>query len=196
LKSDRFVKRASTVLDLIGLGGVRNITLGKNPIADDAANLGVKTGNGSPTNAEPTGNPAGAIDKVDDVINLPKTGTLSGDLGTINPVERNMVQELLNQGKDVELIPRGTTKTPDFKIDGISTELKTLENAGTNTLKNNIQKAAEQGQQILIDARNVEITAENARQQILRAQGNLSKNGKGTLEGRVTVLTKDGIVSF
>jgi hypothetical protein len=47
---------------LIGLGGVRNITLGKNPISDDAANLGVKTGNGSPTNAEPTGNPAGAID--------------------------------------------------------------------------------------------------------------------------------------
>jgi hypothetical protein len=57
--TDRFVKGASTVLDLIGLGGD---TLGKNPIADDAANLGVKTGNGLPTNAEPTGNPAGAID--------------------------------------------------------------------------------------------------------------------------------------
>jgi hypothetical protein len=45
--TDRFVKGASVALDLIGLGGVRNITLGKNPIADDAANLGVKAGNES-----------------------------------------------------------------------------------------------------------------------------------------------------
>jgi hypothetical protein len=45
---------------LIGLGGVRNITLGKNPIADDAANLGIKTGSEPPKNVEPTGNPAGA----------------------------------------------------------------------------------------------------------------------------------------
>ncbi|QYO64539.1 hypothetical protein [Leptolyngbya sp. 7M] len=118
-------------------------------------------------------------------------GTLIGNLNDINPVERSMVEELLGQGKTVEIVPRVPSKTPDFRINGVSTELKTLTSAGPNTLKNAIQKAAQQGEQILIDARNVPITAENARLQILRAQGNI-----GSLEGRVTVLTTEGIVTF
>ena len=128
--------------------------------------------------------------------NIPKPGSLTGNLNEINPTERGMVEELLNQGKNVELVPRGSTKTPDFLVDGVPTELKTLESAGKNTLKNAIQKASEQGQQVLVDARNVPITAENAHQQILRAQGNLTKSGKSSLSGRVTVLTKDGPVRF
>jgi hypothetical protein len=99
--TDRFVKGASVALDLIGLGGVRNITLGKNPIADDAANLGVKTGNGSPTNAEPTGNPAGAIDD----------GT-----GVTNPTQNlepigNPLQPSIQTGNPQPLIPSSTNQT-------------------------------------------------------------------------------------
>jgi hypothetical protein len=128
--------------------------------------------------------------------NIPKPGNLIGNLNEINLTERAMVNELLNQGKNVEIVPRGATKTPDFLINGVSTELKTLQIAGKNTLKNAIQDASQQGQKILIDARNVSIKAENAKQQILRAEGNLIKNGKPSLNGRVTILTKNGPVSF
>ncbi|WNZ26900.1 hypothetical protein HJG54_34245 [Leptolyngbya sp. NK1-12] len=98
---------------------------------------------------------------------------------------------MTGKGKAVEIVPRGSSKTPDFRINGVPTELKTLTSAGPNTLKNAIQKAAQQGEQILVDARNVPISAENARLQILRAQGNI-----GGLEGRVTVLTTEETVTF
>jgi hypothetical protein len=121
-------------------------------------------------------------------------GVLTGSLSGLTQSERLMVGELLNQGKNVEIIERSTVqgvKTADWLVDGVTTEFKTLESAGTNTLKNAIQRAAKQGQQILIDARNVGITPQAAAQQIQRAQGNI-----GGLVGRVTVLTKGGIVSF
>ena len=43
--------------------------------------------------------------------------------------ERNMVNDLVNQGKNVEIIPQNTqAKTFDFIIDGVLTELKTIQN--------------------------------------------------------------------
>jgi hypothetical protein len=110
----------------------------------------------------------------------------------LNPAERKVAQELIAQGHKVSVISRSSTKTADFLVDGIKTELKTLQSAGTNTLKNAIQTAAKQSDQnILIDARNVDISAGEANSEILRAQGNV-----GNLSGRVTVLTKDGAVKF
>lgn len=76
-------------------------------------------------------------------------------------------------------------------INGVVTELKTLTAAGPNTLKNAIETASKQGQQILVDARDVQITAGGALSQIQRAQGNI-----GGLKGRVTVLTSGGIVTY
>jgi hypothetical protein len=74
----------------------------------------------------------------------------------------------------------------------VETELKTLDSAGTNTLKNAIQSAAKQtNQNILIDARNVGINSSDVVSQIQRAQGNV-----GNLSGRVTVLTQDGVVKY
>ena len=58
-------------------------------------------------------------------------------------------------------------------------------------MKNAIQDAAKQGQNIIVDARNVGINPENALQQIQRAQGNV-----GSLQGRVTVFTKEGPVKY
>jgi hypothetical protein len=53
------------------------------------------------------------------------------------------------------------------------------------------ETAAKQGEKILIDARGSGLSAEQAANQIARAQGNV-----GNLTGRVTVLTKDGVVKF
>ncbi len=119
-------------------------------------------------------------------------GVASGPLVGLLPEERQIAEELIAQGHTVTAIPRAAGKTADFLIDGIVTEFKSLNSAGTNTLKNAIQKAAQQsGEDILIDARKVPISAQEALQQIQRAQGNIQN-----LQGRVTVLTKDGPVKF
>jgi hypothetical protein len=110
----------------------------------------------------------------------------------LNPAETKVAQELIAQGHKVSVIARSSTKTADLLVDGVKTELKTLQSAGPNTLKNAIQAAAKQSDQnILIDARNVNISAGDVNSQILRAQGNV-----GSLSGRVTVLTNDGVVKF
>jgi hypothetical protein len=102
-------------------------------------------------------------------------GKLTGSLSKLTPVERNFVNELLSQGKNVEIIPRGAGKTADFLVNGVNTELKTLTAAGHNTLKNAIEEASEQDRQIIIDARNVNITPQDALSQIQRAQGNVGR---------------------
>jgi hypothetical protein len=122
--------------------------------------------------------------------NVPR-GALSGAVSELNKVEKEFVDELLTAGKNVEVVPRGAGKTPDFRINGVETELKTLTAAGPTSVKNAIQKAAKQGNQIIIDARKVAITPEEALLQIERAQGNI-----GGLTGRVTVLTSKGPVTF
>jgi RHS repeat-associated protein len=114
------------------------------------------------------------------------------DLSGLTTAERQIVAELTAQGDTVVPIARGAGKTADFLVNGVETELKTLDSAGTNTLKNAIQSAAKQtNQNILIDARNVGINSSDVVSQIQRAQGNV-----GNLSGRVTVLTQDGVVKY
>jgi len=118
-------------------------------------------------------------------------GALEGDLTGLTMAERAMVEELVAEGRTVRIIPRATGKTADFEIDGQVTELKTLTQAGPNTLKNAIENASQQGDKVLVDARNVNISPSEALRQIQRAQGNI-----GGLQGRVTVLTRGGNVSY
>ena len=114
------------------------------------------------------------------------------DLSGLTPAERQIFAELTAQGDTVTPIARGVGKTADFLVNGVKTELKTLNSAGPNTLKNAIQSAAAQSDEnILIDARNVNINSADVVSQIQRAQGNV-----GNLTGRVTVLTQDGVVKY
>lgn len=62
---------------------------------------------------------------------------------------------------------------------------------GATTIKNAIERAAKQGENIIIDAQSTNLTAEQAANQIARAQGNI-----GGLQGRVLVYTKDGLTKF
>ena len=55
-------------------------------------------------------------------IVAPKRGTLTGKTDGLTADEKTMVEDLLNQGKDVEIIPRSNQqgeKTPDFIVDGV-----------------------------------------------------------------------------
>jgi RHS repeat-associated protein len=123
---------------------------------------------------------------------------MAGAMGELDPAsqelssaEKQVFDELRAEGNEVTVIPRGSGPTADFLVNGVETELKTLTSAGTNTLKNAIQDAAKQGQHIIVDARNVSIRASDVLPQIERAQGNV-----GNLQGRVTVLTKEGSVKY
>jgi RHS repeat-associated protein len=118
-------------------------------------------------------------------------GSLALAMAKLKPAEQAILEELIAAGRTVEVIPTAGGRTADFLVNGVPTELKTLTAAGPTTLKNAVQSAAKQGEQILIDARNVNLTPQEALSQIQRAQGNV-----GGLQGRVTVLTKSGTVTF
>jgi RHS repeat-associated protein len=81
-------------------------------------------------------------------------------------------------------------KNADALVNGVTTEFKTVTAAGPNTLKNQIQDGLKQGQNVVIDARATSITKAEAMQQIKRAEGNV-----GSVQGRVTIYTKEGKVS-
>ena len=48
---------------------------------------------------------------------------------------------MLEEGRSIEVLPEGTQSSPDFVVDGLKTELKTLENHNLNTPLKKIRKA-------------------------------------------------------
>ena len=121
-------------------------------------------------------------------------GTLTGKLDGLKQDEKNMVEDLLNSGKNVEIIPRSNIpneKTPDFLVDGVKTELKTLNGTSLNTPVTRIQDGFEQGAQtVIIDGRKTGLTLEQANTVINRALG---KYG-GNLPGKIEIWTNEGII--
>ena len=70
--------------------------------------------------------------------------------------EYETVKLLLEQGYDVELIPPSGIKglqMPDIIIHGVAWEMKSPEGSGKYTLKNAIQGASHQSQNVIIDLR-------------------------------------------
>ena len=80
--------------------------------------------------------------------NIPSRGTLTGSLNGLTSDERRMVDELLNQGRNVEILRPSNIPnvgTPDFRVDGVLTELKTLHGTSLNTHVTRIQQGFDQG---------------------------------------------------
>lgn len=120
-----------------------------------------------------------------------KKGVLTGSLKGLTSDEIAVVNEFLEQNKNVEIIPRSDDKTPGFRVDGVKVELKTLHGSSLNTPVTRIQEGFKQGaEKVIIDARKTELTLEQANDVIKRALG---KYG-GNLPGTVEIWTKDGIV--
>jgi RHS repeat-associated protein len=117
---------------------------------------------------------------------------LAGLVANLTEDELTVFNELKGMGFDIQPIENVQgAKTADFLVNGVRTELKTLQTAGPNTLKNAIESGAKQGEQVIVDARKVGISSANAYRQAARAEGNV-----GGLTGRITILTKDGVVKF
>ncbi len=80
------------------------------------------------------------LKKIDDLVTkyqdrLPETprGNLTGSLDDLTEAERDFVERMLDAGKDIEVIPRATDRTPDFLIDGVRKELKTVSGVADHT---------------------------------------------------------------
>jgi hypothetical protein len=121
-------------------------------------------------------------------------GELTGSLNKLDNDERAMVEELLSQGKDVEIIPRSNIqgdKTPDFEVNGVKTELKTLNGTSLNTPVTRIQDGFKQGAlTVVLDGRKTGLTAEQAEVVLGRTNG-IYKDG---IPGKIEIWTVDGII--
>jgi len=125
-------------------------------------------------------------------IGTPKVGTITGSMQGLTGAEKTVVNDLTKKGLNVEIVQRGAGKTPDFKVNGIATELKTLQNANVNTGITRIQDAFKQNaQSVIIDARGTGLTTTQAQEMIARAEGTYSSK---TLPGLVQVWTTQGMV--
>ena len=124
---------------------------------------------------------------------VPK-GALTGKLDGLTTAERTMVDDLLNAGNNVEIIPRSNipgNKTPDFLVNGVKTELKTLTGTSLSTPVTRIQDGFKQGAEaVIIDGRNTGLKLDDANTVIERALG---KYG-GELLGIVEIWTTEGII--
>ena len=103
------------------------------------------------------------------------TGKYIGSTSDLTPAEKTVVDDLVAQGKTVERIPsdpKAIEKRPDFLVDDVLTELKTLENPNTNTGMKRIQKGFIQGADtVILDARDTGLTEYQANEIINRVAG-------------------------
>ncbi|USG64978.1 hypothetical protein NDK47_23095 [Brevibacillus ruminantium] len=125
------------------------------------------------------------------------TGKITGSLNGLTDAEKKVVNDLTARGKNVEIIPKdpnSKVKTPDFKVDGVKTELKTLENPNVNTGITRIQKGLKQGAEtVIIDARDAGLTVDQAKQIINRASGTYPNR---TIPGKVEIWTNEGTITY
>ena len=108
--------------------------------------------------------------------------------------EFHTVRLLLEVGFDIELVPTSNIKglkMPDVMLDGLPWEIKAPEGGGKNTIKHNIQNAAHQSENVIIDLCRCRLD-ENIALKEIQHHFNLSKRIK-----RLKVVTKsEEIVDF
>jgi hypothetical protein len=128
---------------------------------------------------------------------LPGTdeGNLTGSLDKLTQAEKTMVNDLLKQGKNVEIIPCSNLQniqTPDFKVNGVLTELKTLNGTSLNTPVTRITDGFKQGAStVIIDARTTGLTIEQANTVLNRLNGIYNNN----IPGKIEIWTNFGTIS-
>ena len=104
----------------------------------------------------------------------------------LTPAEASFVEGLRGNGVNVEVIPEGTGRTPDFRINGVPTELKILSGVANRTpddlssaLSSRILDSRGQSQIILVDARGQRGMTQKAIQRgVNRAAGADNKTGR------------------
>ena len=121
-----------------------------------------------------------------DLTGSESTGKVIGTTDGLKAAEKTVVDDFAKQGKSIEIIPKdpqSINPTPDFKIDGITVELKTVYNPNVNTVVTKIQNGFQQNaEKVLIDARPAGLSAQQAQEAIKRAIGSYEKGLPGSIE--------------
>ena len=124
----------------------------------------------------------------------PSMGRFTGNWNALNADERIIARDLMKRGGNVHANPRSNAhgvKTPDFRVNGVYTELKTLHGNSLNTPVKRIREGFEQGAQtVIIDGRRTSLTSQQAFDSINRAAGSIP----GGLPGEVEIWIREGIV--
>ena len=178
----------------------------------EIARQGMGGNSGPPLEATPSGSVAGSLlhpgydatyplgDKPPDLPDFLTRpiggGSLTGDVQSLKPAELRFANELRALGNHVEIIPRGKDQTPDFKINGIEHELKTVTNVVrtdadglSKSISSTIGDARSQSSRVIIDARGqAGMTLEAAGQAVRRAYG--ADNSQKIMS--ITILTPQG----
>ena len=116
-----------------------------------------------------------------------KTGSLTTHNMHLQSHEFHSVRILLANGFDIELIPASQIKglhLPDIMLAGVPWEIKAPEGSGKNTIKHNLQNAAHQSENVIIDLFRCKLDEETAIKDI-QHHFSLSKRLK-----RMKVITK------
>ncbi|WP_432777219.1 hypothetical protein AAFJ72_17470 [Brevibacillus gelatini] len=183
-KEDVFVV-GGLILDAVSLGRSRVIQNLHKSVDKAKRNL-VKNSDNGKSNVSKTGE-----------VGNKGTGKITGSLNGLTDAEKKVVNDLTASGKNVEVIPKdpnAKVKTPDFKVDGVKTELKTLENPNVNTGITRIQKGLKQGAEtVIIDARDAGLTANQAKEIINRASGTYPNK---SIPGKVEIWTNEGTITY
>nr|MDJ0852193.1 RHS repeat-associated core domain-containing protein [Myxococcota bacterium] len=136
-----------------------------------------------------------AVDAADSAEFAIKPGRIVGT--GFNKAEREAAEFLAERGQIVERIPVSTqrgVKTPDFRVNGVLTELKTAKPGGSiNQFLNQVQKGKKQARNIIIDARGAGITKREAARRLRRVYQ--SDFTKGKID-RIEVILPDGSSLF
>ncbi|MGX7417386.1 CdiA C-terminal domain-containing protein [Carnobacterium gallinarum] len=95
--------------------------------------------------------------------------------------EKKVVESLLEQGKNVQLIPEAPNvmKTPDLLVDGVKTEIKTLNGNNINTLVTKVGNALKQVDgtgEIIYDISKANFTSQQIEEIISRLTGKYGKD--------------------
>ncbi|NJB96351.1 MULTISPECIES: hypothetical protein [Sphingomonas] len=126
-------------------------------------------------------------------------GRLFGSVDGLTSAEKSFVNDLIVAGRTVEIIPTSTNRTVDFIIDGVSYELKTVNNIANKTIdgisksiSSTIMDARGQSGNIIIDARGQDgMTKYVAYRAIGRAYG---ADRKLKIQN-ITIITSEGEIS-
>ncbi len=125
-----------------------------------------------------------------------KRGTLTGKPDKLTADERKMIEDLLSSGKTLQIISKSNVdhvKTPDFLINGVKTELKTLNGSSHNTPIKRIQEGFKQhASTVIIDARKTNLSIDDLVEVISRARGIYN----GQLPGEVQFWTNESIYTW
>ncbi len=121
-------------------------------------------------------------------------GSLKGSLNKLTSDEKGGIMKLVKDGHAVEIIQRDPTrKTADLLVDGLRTELKTIQNSNVNTAITKLQDAFKQGEAAILDLRKTNFGKKEVKEIIERTAGSFSDK---KLPGPVKVWTAKGDYTY